>query len=299
MKKTEDNGTKETAVQAQTEDWYSWYQQFDRDHTLEQRREWYSQAANAYRQARPRYPQTVLDSVVNQANLTPASRLLELGCGPGIATADLAPKGFFIQAVEPSPAACELARQACQSYKKVAIANNTFEDWPLPTQKFDAVLAATSFHWISREVACKKSAAALKPEGSLILLWATPPQPDSDILKLIQPVYEQFNLGELGKEQHRSQAYYQHNFKTFAETIGSSGYFKTSPVECITQHSIYSVEKYIALLSTLSGYIKLAPEIRDELFDAIAQKLTSQLTTRDLETTHHFAHQVAPHRPFA
>ena len=249
-----------------TEDWYSWYQQFDRTHTPERRREWYSQAASAYRQARPRYPQSILETVVNQANLTQSSRLLELGCGPGIATAALAPKGFTIQAVEPSSAACELARQACEPYENVAIANSTFEDWPLPAQKFDAVLAATSFHWISREVACKKSAAALKPDGSLILLWATPPQPNSDILERIQPVYEQFKLGDLGKEQHRSQAYYQQNFETFAETVGSSGYFESTSVECVTQQSIYSVEKYLALLSTLSGYIKLDQDIRNILF---------------------------------
>ncbi len=276
--------------------WYNWYQQFDQTHSPQQRREWYSQAAESYRQARPRYPQSILDTVIKQANLTASSRLLELGCGPGIATADLAPQGFTIQAVEPSLAACELARQACKGYEKVVIANSTFEDWPLPAQKFDAVLAATSFHWISPEVACKKSADALQPNGSLILLWATPPQPNATILDALQPVYEQHHLTDLGKEQHRSQAQYQQSFETFANTVGNSGWFEITPVEFTIHHSRYSIAKYIALLSTLSSYIALEPGIRSRLFADLAQTLANELAgkTTELETTHYFAHQVAP-----
>lgn len=294
MKNTENNDQKSL----EKEDWYSWYQAFDQTHTPEQRREWYSNAAIAYRQARPRYPQSVLQAVVQQAQLIPDSHLLELGCGPGIATADLASQEFAIQAVEPSPAACKLARQACKAYPNVKVTTSTFENWPLPVQKFDAVLAATSFHWISPDIACKKSAAALKPDGSLILLWATPPQPAPDVLDLIQPVYEQHNLGDIGNEQRRSKDYYLKSFATFANLIGNSGYFKMATVKATTYRSYYSIEKYIALLSTLSPYIALEPTMRNRLFKAIAQTLTGY-TSADLKTTHHIAYQVSPRNPSA
>lgn len=294
MKESENSNKKDSLKRDRLkEDWYSWYQNFDQTHTPEQRREWYSNAAKAYRWARPRYPQSILKTVAQQAKLHSDSHLLELGCGPGIATADLATQGFSIQAVEPSPAACELARRACQPYPKVTIANSTFENWPLPAQKFDTVLAATSFHWISPDVACKKSAAALKSDGFLILLWATPPQPNLDILELMQPIYEQYNLGDIGKEQQRSKAYYLQSFDTFASLIGNSGYFETAAVKSVTHRSPYSIEKYIALLSTLSPYIALEPDTRSQLFNAIAQTL-SEHTNKDLQTTHHFAYQVSP-----
>ena len=272
--------------------WYDWYQTFDETHTPQQRREWYSDAAKAYQWARPRYPQLLIDRVVEKAKLTDSSRLLELGCGPGIATADLAAKGLTIRAVEPSPAACELARQACKNYDKVTVDNSTFENWPLPAQKFDAVLAATSFHWISPEVACSKSAAALKPNGSLILLWATPPQPSEEILQYIQPVYERFDLGDVGREQHRTQTYYQSSFETFAKTIGNSGWFEMTPVQSMVHHSLYSIEKYMALLSSLSGYIALAPQVRSDLFSELSDRIANK--TAELETTHYFAYQVSP-----
>ncbi|MEL6881468.1 MAG: class I SAM-dependent methyltransferase, partial [Cyanobacteria bacterium J06607_10] len=166
---------------AQAENWRTWYEKFDENYSPETRRTWYSEAAQAYRQARPRYPDAMVDDVIRTAGLAANSSVFEIGCGPGIATEAFAKRGLVMQSVEPSPAACELARVACQAYPQVTVTNSTFEDFPLAGQTFDAVLAATSFHWVSPEVACKKSAEALRPGGSLILLWATPPQPGVEV----------------------------------------------------------------------------------------------------------------------
>jgi SAM-dependent methyltransferase len=42
-----------------------------------------------------------------------------------------------------------------------------FEDWPLPKEPFDLVLAATAFHWIDPNVRVVKAAVALRPGGVL------------------------------------------------------------------------------------------------------------------------------------
>lgn len=274
-------------------EWYGWYRDFDKNHSSQARRQWYSDAARAYRWARPTYPKSLIDRVISQLKAT--ETLLELGCGPGIATTVFAKKGFRICAIEPSAAACELARKSCEAYKnRVRIYNTTFEDYPLKDQQFDAVLAATSFHWISPEVACKKSAAALKPGGSLILLWATPPQPNEEIHQYLQPVYERRGLADMGHEQNRSQAYYQENFESFAKGIGESGYFEATKVEIETHHSIYSIEKYLALLSTLSGYIALEEQTRENLLIELGDRLAEKLETGAFETTHWFAAQSSP-----
>lgn len=285
--------------------WQTWYESFDETHSPEQRRQWYSSAAKAYRWARPRYPDALIDSVLSQAGLAkplkasaaePGS-ILEIGCGPGIATEALAQRGLRVQAVEPSPVACELARESCKAYDQVCVHNSTFEDYPLSEHTFDAVLAATSFHWVSPAVACKKSAAALKPGGALILLWATPPQPSEEICQYLQPVYDRLDLSELGQSQHRTEAYYQHNFKTFAHTVADSGLFPLTEVEIQTHHSLYSVDKYLALLSTLSDYIALDEAVRTVLFDNLRETLSVVLAqnchTDGLDATHWFAAQVA------
>lgn len=56
---------------------------------LEQRTQWYSPAA-AYDRVRPKYPETLLRQVAAIAQLSPSSRILEVGCGPGTATMALA-----------------------------------------------------------------------------------------------------------------------------------------------------------------------------------------------------------------
>ncbi|MGC1309673.1 MAG: class I SAM-dependent methyltransferase [Phormidesmis sp.] len=288
-----------TAAEENT--WYSWYQTFDESHNPEARRQWYSEAARAYSWARPRYPDDLVEQVISQLQLQQSlaassvlGSILEIGCGPGIATVAFASKGFRIQAIEPSAAACKLAQLSCQEYgDRITIHNHTFENYSLNNQQFDAVLAATSFHWLSPEIACKKSAAALKPGGSLILLWATPPQPGADLCQYLQPVYERYGLDDLGREQQRDRAYYQGNFEMFAKTVGNSGHFQPSPVEIETHHSIYSIEKYLALLSTLSGYIALETQRREELLTELGDRLAEKLETGALETTHYFASQVA------
>lgn len=287
---------------APEKNWYTWYATFDETHSPQQRRQWYSDASRAYYWARPRYPASLIDRAIQQARLQPKSSMLEIGCGPGIATAAFAQRGFYLQAVEPSPAACKLARKHCQPYRNtVQIENCTFEDYPLSGQTFNAVLAATSFHWVTPEVACSKSAAALKPDGSLILLWATPPQPDQALCEYLQPVYDRLNLSALGEAQYRSGAYYQENFELIAQTISQSGFFEPSSVEIERHQSRYSLKKYLALLTTLSDYIALDAETRHELLDQLrrwlSRWLSAQTTDGQMLTTHWFALQVASLKP--
>jgi len=286
--------------------WLTWYQQFDAHHGLAKRKEWYSDSTMAYRWARPRYPDALIDRVLEQAHPSEAlasgvsdalsaeqPSLLEVGCGPGIATESFAARDLSIVAIEPSAAACELARKSCRKYEAVTVIKSTFEQYELQ-QQYDAVLAATSFHWISPDVACSKAAAALKPNGSLILLWATPPQPSAELSESLQSIYDRHNLSELSEGQLRSHTYYQQNFDQLAEIVNGSGFFESSGVTIETHHSTYSIEKYLALLSTLSPYIAIESQLREELFVALGDRLAQTLETGALETTHWFASQVAP-----
>ena len=288
------------------EKWLSWYQQFDTHHGANKRSEWYSDSTVAYRWSRPRYPQSLVAQVLAQAQLSgqisgqisdqisEPSSLLEIGCGPGIATESFAEKGLRIVAIEPSKAACELAKKSCSNSESVTIINSTFEQYDLNKQQYDAVLAATSFHWVSPDIACAKSAAALKPGGSLILLWATPPQPDAALSEQLQPIYDRYDLSDLSEGQQRSRTYYQQSFEHLASIVNQSGFFQPSSVTIETHHSTYSIEKYLALLSTLSPYIAIEEQKRESLLVALGDRLSEILETGALETTHWFAAQIAP-----
>jgi SAM-dependent methyltransferase len=73
--------------------------------------------------------------------------------------------------LEPNPDFYQLAQKNCKHYPNVELQNTSFEEWGLEADRFDAVLAASSFHWIPSDVGYSKAAKALRENGYLILLW--------------------------------------------------------------------------------------------------------------------------------
>jgi hypothetical protein len=103
-----------------------------------------------------------------------------------LATPAFVTLGCAMVCVEPNPDFYRLAQQTCAVYPNVELQNCSFEEWHLEPQRFDAVLAASSFHWIPPEVGYPKAVAALRSEGHLILLWNKELQPSYE-------VYQQFS----------------------------------------------------------------------------------------------------------
>ena len=56
--------------------------------------------SGVYDEARPEYPAQLFDDLVELAELTPGSRLLEVGCATGKATLPMLKRGFTITCVE-------------------------------------------------------------------------------------------------------------------------------------------------------------------------------------------------------
>jgi SAM-dependent methyltransferase len=104
----------------------------------------------------------MITRAIEVAQLPQQAKILELGCGPGTATLPFAKQGFSLVSLEPSQAAYHLAKQNCVEFANVEIKNLTFEEWGVPDLKFDAVLAATSWHWLSPETAYAKAYEAMK-----------------------------------------------------------------------------------------------------------------------------------------
>lgn len=240
---------------------------------------WYDSVASAYDRTRPRYPAEILARMQEIADLQPGKFVLEIGAGVGIATVELAQLGAKIVCLEPSQAACAITRDKCAAYGNVEVVNTTFEEWELGTQKFDVLVAATSFHWITPEARYAKTAAALNDNGLLVLLWNTPPQPSYEIYQSCQAIY-QTHAPELGKyESHQD---YQRNIGKIAQKTIASGYFQ----DLITHQAIisvtYTVDDYLTLLSTLSPYIRLVSTQRQALFTDLKTELKRSLNKQNL-----------------
>ncbi len=245
----------------------NWYQDFN----LEQKSNWYSQIADAYNRTRPRYPQKLVNRAVEIAQLSSDARILEIGCATGTATTTFADLGFSMVCVEPNSEACQILRKNCEPYKTVTIINTTFEEWELEAGQFDAVMAATSFHWISTEFADKKTAEALKTDGFLILLWNTAPQPSYEIYQeLLDSVYQTYAPDLKGYEEI---AIHQKNISNFGKKVIDSGNFQNLFSEELICELTYDIDDYLALLSTLSPYIAIDSERRNTLFENLSATL--------------------------
>ena len=127
----------------------------------------FDEAAELYGRARPGYPAALFDDLAELISIGPGSRVLEVGPGTGQATLPLAERGCRVVAVELGADLAAVARRELAGFSNVEIVTAAFEDWPLPAEPFDLVLAATAFHWIDPAVRVDKVADALRPGGSL------------------------------------------------------------------------------------------------------------------------------------
>jgi ubiquinone/menaquinone biosynthesis C-methylase UbiE len=101
-------------------------------------------------------------------------RILELGCGEGNVTLELASRGMDLTAIDLSTQRIERARLRAKERNLTTQPNwivadlNTF---PLPRNRFDCVVAHDSLHHILHlDRLCEEVTKALKPEGHFIIM---------------------------------------------------------------------------------------------------------------------------------
>ncbi|NEP56751.1 MAG: class I SAM-dependent methyltransferase [Symploca sp. SIO2G7] len=239
--------------------------------TSKQGKSWFSSVADAYNRTRPNYPKTIINRVVELAKLPEDATILEIGCGPGNATKAFGQLGFKIICLEPSKSACQLAERNCAQYANVEVKNITFEEWELASGRFDAVLAATAFHWVSPESGYPKVHAALKETGNLILLWNTRPHPQSEVHHMLDEVY-QLHAPTL-RRYFEDTITQLEKLKEFAQKVTNSDYFQDCKSEDLLCELTYSIDDYLMLLSTYSPYISLESQQRNSLFAGLRETL--------------------------
>ncbi len=250
----------------------NWYNNFASQYTPEQRKDWYSEVADEYEQARPGYPQELITRAVEIAQLPQNAVILELGCGPGKATTAFAEKGFSMICLEPSQPASEIAKRNCANYPKVEIKNTNFEEYLLENQEFHGVLAANAWHWMPPEIKYKKAAEALKDKGNLILLWNLTPQLPEQVYQTINEGVYQIHAPALAKYESRETQ--EKILEAFGQNVLDSGLFNNLVSEQVVCDVTYSIERYLMLLNTGSDYRVLEPQQKEAVFNGLREILS-------------------------
>lgn len=111
----------------------------------------------------PAYGQGVIDLL----DVTPGMTCLDLGCGNGTLTAELASRGLDVTGLDASPAMLELARRSHPDLRFVQGDATSFR----LSEPVDAVFSNAVLHWIDAErqpEALAHVAAALRPGGQFV-----------------------------------------------------------------------------------------------------------------------------------
>lgn len=130
----------------------------------------FDQDAELYDRVRPGYPAGLFAHLTEHADLGPHRRVLEIGTGTGKATVPLARTRCRIVAVELGANLAAVCARNLEVFPDARVVNADFEDWPLPAEPFDVVLAATSWHWLDPTLRVSKAARALRPGGLLAVV---------------------------------------------------------------------------------------------------------------------------------
>jgi SAM-dependent methyltransferase len=127
----------------------------------------YGADAAGYQEGRPDYPPRVYEVLRSRCGLGPGSRVLEIGPGSGLVTGHLVAAGASVVAVEPDRGFAEYLGQAMPG---VQVVGAPFDEADVGGG-YDAVVAATSFHWLDQSAALRKVSAALRPGGRAAIWW--------------------------------------------------------------------------------------------------------------------------------
>jgi 2-polyprenyl-3-methyl-5-hydroxy-6-metoxy-1,4-benzoquinol methylase len=109
---------------------------------------------------------------VRELDLRPATRVLEIGCGAGLVSVELARRGFEVAAVDSTPAMVELARRnATEVGVQVSVAQaDAHQLAGHPDGAYDLVVALGVIPWLhSPELAIAEMARVLRRGGHLIV----------------------------------------------------------------------------------------------------------------------------------
>lgn len=222
--------------------------------------------AEEYRESRQGYPEQVVRWIAETAGLGAGAPVLEVGCGTGQLTAELARLRLRVTAIDIGPHMVSVARRQVPD-AGVTFLVSSFEELEAPEGSFDLIVSATAAHWIDPEVLGERSARLLR-SGGWLAIASTAEDYDEPVRSAL--------LAAWVRRSSDGGAWLRATPPTAAELIAASGLFEPAVTTTDRRRLELTPERVLQVERTRAVYLDYDPGTRDS-FDAELRQLLSGL----------------------
>jgi SAM-dependent methyltransferase len=215
----------------------------------------FDRVAALYRRARPGYPAAMFDDLAELTGVGPGCRLLEIGCGTGVATVPLAERGCDVLAVELGARLAAVATEDLARFDSARVEVADFDRWECHEPPFDVVFAATAFHWLDPATRIDRTADLLRPGGALATVATHHVAGGTERFFVdAQSCYRRYDPTTPGHQVLRDA-----EEVPFDRDLGDGRRYAEPEFRRYTWAVEYSTAEYLDLLRTYSGSLALSP----------------------------------------
>jgi len=176
-----------------------------------------------YVKARPGYPAELIALLERECGLTPASTVVDVGCGTGLLAKLFCDYACRIIGVEPNAAMRDAGRQFLNGYPNFEIVEGTAEALPLPGTSVDFITAGQAFHWFNQKEARHEFMRILKPNGWAVLVWNDREYSGSKFADAYEALLWKYGI-DYAEVNHRGKA----TLTSFEQFFGNSTFAKAT-----------------------------------------------------------------------
>jgi SAM-dependent methyltransferase len=242
----------------------------------------FNEVPELFDRVRPGYPDALFTDLISITGIDEQSSLLEVGCGTGQATRSLAAIGCSVTAVEPGTALAAIARQHLAQFPDVQIETSSFENWDDRGRRFDALVAAASWHWVDPSIGWPKAHEVLQRGGWMALMGniVVRRRGEREVYAETADLHEQFSPGnpEWGHPPFEEEV--RATDEGWGPGIDPGGLFGPTIVRWYPTVQWFDGNGFTDLLRTTSIYRQLDQDVREALFDAMAERIRTRMDDR-------------------